>query len=67
METLPVVDLYPGIAVDGATQQTSVLDMITKNRIDQVLGSGGTPSVVLVIIIKLIGQTMRSFLQIIQI
>lgn len=35
----------PGIAVDGATQQQSVLDMITKNTIDQVLGSGGTPSV----------------------
>lgn len=35
----------PGIAVDGTTQQTSVLDMITKNTIDQVLGSGGTPSV----------------------
>jgi hypothetical protein len=35
----------PGIAVDGATQQTSVLDMIHHNAIDQVLGSGGTPSV----------------------
>ena len=38
----------PGIAVDGVTQQTSVLDMITKNAIDQVLGSGGTPSVAVV-------------------
>ncbi len=35
----------PGIAVDGGPQQTSVLDMIAKNAIDQVLGSGGTPSV----------------------
>ena len=35
----------PGIAVDGITQKNSVLDMITKNTIDQVLGSGGTPSV----------------------
>jgi hypothetical protein len=35
----------PGIAVDGITQKTSVLDMIAKNAIDQVLGAGGTPSV----------------------
>jgi hypothetical protein len=35
----------PGIALDGVTQQQAVLDMITKNTIDQVLGSGGTPSV----------------------
>lgn len=35
----------PGIAVDGTTQQTSVLNMIAKNAIDQVLGAGGTPSV----------------------
>jgi hypothetical protein len=35
----------PGIAVDGETQRNSVIDMITKNTIDQVLGSGGTPSV----------------------
>jgi hypothetical protein len=35
----------PGIAVDGVSQQTSVKDMIAKNAIDQVLGSGGTPSV----------------------
>ena len=35
----------PGIAVDGETQKASVVDMITKNTIDQVLGSGGTPSV----------------------
>ena len=35
----------PGIAVDGTTQQTSILDMIAKNAIDQVLGAGGTPSV----------------------
>ena len=35
----------PGIAVDGITQQNSVIAMITRNTIDQVLGSGGTPSV----------------------
>jgi hypothetical protein len=35
----------PGIAVDGATQKTSILNMIAKNAIDQVLGAGGTPSV----------------------
>ena len=35
----------PGIAVDGITQKNSVLTMIAKNAIDQVLGSGGTPSV----------------------
>jgi len=39
------VGSVPGIAVDGETQKNSVLDMITKNTIDQVLGSGGTPSV----------------------
>lgn len=38
----------PGIAVDGTTQQSSVIDMIQKNKIDQVIGSGGTPSVVVV-------------------
>jgi hypothetical protein len=35
----------PGIAVDGTTQRTSVLNMIAKNAIDQVLGAGGSPSV----------------------
>jgi hypothetical protein len=35
----------PGITVDGETQKNSVIEMITKNTIDQVLGSGGTPSV----------------------
>ncbi|MCU0405668.1 MAG: hypothetical protein MUE64_01630 [Ignavibacteriaceae bacterium] len=35
----------PGIAVDGETQRNSVINMITKNTIDQVLGSGGMPSV----------------------
>jgi hypothetical protein len=35
----------PGIAVDGETQRNSVIAMITRNTIDQVLGSGGTPSV----------------------
>ena len=35
----------PGIAVDGEIQKQSVIAMITKNTIDQVLGSGGSPSV----------------------
>jgi hypothetical protein len=35
----------PGIAVDGVTQENSVLAMIAKNSINKVLGSGGTPSV----------------------
>jgi hypothetical protein len=35
----------PGISVDGEPQKESVIDMITKNTIDQVLGTGGTPSV----------------------
>ena len=35
----------PGIAVDGVTQQTEVTNIIKANAIDQVLGSGGTPSV----------------------
>lgn len=39
-------NVLPGIAVDGVTQQTAVIDMITKNTIDQVIGSGGEPSVV---------------------
>jgi hypothetical protein len=36
----------PGIAVDGETQRNAVIDMITQHTIDQVLGTGGTPSVV---------------------
>lgn len=36
----------PGIAVDGDVQRTSVINMITKNTIDQVIGTGGSPSVV---------------------
>lgn len=36
----------PGIAVDGITQQTEVIGIIKANAIDQVLGTGGTPSVV---------------------
>ena len=36
----------PGIAVDGDTQRDQVKDIIAKNAIDQVLGTGGTPSVV---------------------
>lgn len=35
----------PGIAVDGATQQTEVINIIKSNAIDQVVGTGGTPSV----------------------
>jgi len=38
----------PGIAVDGTSQQSSVINMIQINHIDQVIGSGGTPSVVVV-------------------
>ena len=40
--------IQPGIAVDGADQQTAVIDMIQKNHLDNVIGSGGTPSVVVV-------------------
>jgi hypothetical protein len=36
----------PGIAVDGNTQRDQVKSMISKNAIDQVLGTGGNPSVV---------------------
>lgn len=35
----------PGIAVDGITQQTEVTNIIKANAIDQVIGTGGTPSV----------------------
>jgi len=35
----------PGIAVDGETQRLSVIDMINKNKINNILGAGGTPSV----------------------
>jgi hypothetical protein len=35
----------PGIAVDGDVQRDEVKSIIAKNAIDQVLGSGGTPSV----------------------
>ncbi len=35
----------PGIAVDGEPQRLAIIDMIMKNKIDQILGSGGTPSV----------------------
>lgn len=38
-------NVTPGICVDGAAQNTQVRDMIAKNSIDQVIGSGGTPSV----------------------
>jgi hypothetical protein len=36
----------PGIAVDGNTQRDQVKNMISKNAIDQVLGTGVSPSVV---------------------
>ena len=35
----------PGIAVDGETQRQSVIDMINKNKINQILCAGGIPSV----------------------
>jgi hypothetical protein len=35
----------PGIAVDGETQRLAVIDMIMKNKIDNILGAGGAPSV----------------------
>jgi len=35
----------PGIAVDGETQRQAVIDMIQKNKIENILGAGGTPSV----------------------
>jgi hypothetical protein len=37
--------ITPGIAVDGETQKTEVTNIIKANAIDQVLGTGGTPSV----------------------
>ncbi len=45
---LPAAPVLPGIAVDGVIQQTAVVDMIQKNHIDNVIGSGGEPSVVVV-------------------
>lgn len=39
-------NVTPGIAVDGVTQQTEVTNIIKANAIDQVLGTGGSPSVV---------------------
>jgi len=38
----------PGIAVDGDAQKNEVTSIIKSNAIDQVIGSGGTPSVVTV-------------------
>ena len=35
----------PGITVDGQEQYDAIIDMITNNTIDQILGLGGTPSV----------------------
>jgi len=35
----------PGIAVDGTDQRDDVINIIKSNAIDQVIGSGGTPSV----------------------
>lgn len=38
--------ILPGIAVDGDAQKTEVINIIKDNAIDQVLGTGGIPSVV---------------------
>ena len=38
----------PGIAVDGEIQRQAIVDMINKNKINQILGAGGTPSVCVV-------------------
>ncbi len=45
---LPAAPVLPGIAVDGVVQQTAVIGMIQKNHINNVVGSGGVPSVVVV-------------------
>ena len=37
--------ILPGIAVDGDAQKTEVINIIKNNAIDQVLGTGGMPSV----------------------
>ncbi len=37
--------LTPGIAVDGIDQKNEVTSIIKSNAIDQVIGTGGTPSV----------------------
>ena len=34
-----------GIACDGEAQKTAIIDMILKNKIDNILGTGGAPSV----------------------
>lgn len=36
---------FPGIGVDGEAQKTSVINMITQNTVDQVIGYGSDPSV----------------------
>ena len=38
----------PGIAVDGDPQRLAIIDMINKNKIENILGKGGTPSVMVV-------------------
>lgn len=38
----------PGIAVDGEAQRLAVIDMIQKQKINNILGAGGTPSVAVV-------------------
>jgi len=38
----------PGIAVDGEAQRLAIIDMINKNKIENILGAGGTPSVAVV-------------------
>jgi len=39
----------PGIAVDGNDQRNAVLDIISKNAVDQVIGTGGLPSVATIV------------------
>ena len=38
----------PGIAVDGEAQRLAMIDMINKNKINNILGKGGVPSVMVV-------------------
>ena len=38
----------PGIAVDGDPQRIAIIDMINKNKINNILGKGGAPSVMVV-------------------
>ncbi len=44
-DTVAGATRVPGIGVDGEAQKTSVINMITNNTIDQVIGLGSDPSV----------------------